>query len=371
MGLFNVTGRQRPIEQRAMQMVGHRFEQLEPLVDSFINKHNLAEKGVRMRFPTGIAGEVAGPRYNLSTKEVHLPELSKSVVLHELGHAADYTKGRLAKFRRIAEPLLERGILTALPVALIAGDRIKEMLPGTVDEIMGATLAATQLYPEAKASYLALNHIAKTEGRDAAKASLKRLAPLWGTYLLGVIPAVVGMALARKYMREARSDRDALVKDTVGPEIEKVGGVGKFLGDIVGFAREGGRDVAHVARQINNQSFSLIRQPGTMRKIVDASKAVGSSPDFVHGALISAVPASLAALYLYGTPSGKVIRDISEKEHNEERITDSRKGLPLVSRVNESWRQKHPAQFAGLVGIGAALSGGIMSKFLADLGRVL
>lgn len=386
LGLFDVEGRQRIVGRKDFEATARKFNELEKVVDSFIDKHNLVEKGVRMRFPTGLAGELGGSRYNISSKQVHLPELSKPIALHELGHAADYTKGRWARFRGVAEPMLERGVLTALPIALIAGDQIKEMLPGTIDdkaigfmqdhapEILGATLAATQLYPEAKASYLATKHIADTQGRVAAREAVKKLAPLWGTYLLGTIPAVIGMSLARKYMREARQDREQLLEKALpggATDIEKVSGALSWMKDIGSFFREGARDIGHVGKQVNKQSIDLIRQPGTMKKITNAAKAVGTDPEFVHGAIISAMPASLAALYLYGTNSGGIIRSRAAKENIEHMVTEKKTGIPVVSRINESWREQHPLQFAGLIAAGAALSGGIMSKFLSDLGRVV
>src|SRR5690606_41685263 len=60
--------------------------------------------------------------------------IDKEKVLHELGHAADFTGSRLGKIRGWAGPAISRGVSVALPIALVAGDRIKEMMPGTIDD---------------------------------------------------------------------------------------------------------------------------------------------------------------------------------------------------------------------------------------------
>lgn len=361
-------------------------------VDSFIDKHNLARKGVSLNLRHGPIN-MAGPRYEIPTKRVYLPSISKELALHELGHAADYTKGRLGKLRGFAEPLLMRGATIALPVALIAGDRIAELLPGTADdraikfmqdhapEIMGATIAATTLYPEGKASVLALQHIAKTEGRAAAIKSLKKLGPAWATYALGAIPAIVGLSLARKYMRNARGEK-AETEDLISAkmrELEKTSGFFSSLNPM-SFIREGvpaiarevrssAKDVGHVGKQIAQQARAMSNQPGMARRIGSAAKEVGTDPAFVHGALNAALPAAMASLYLYGSHSGKEIR---QRMDTEQIRSVSRGGVgSSEDKANDEWREKNPLLFAGLVAAGAAMSGGIMTKFFSDLARVL
>jgi hypothetical protein len=359
-------------------------------VDSFIDKHNLKAKGVTTHIKQGPLNWMLGPRYELASKRVYLPDVHKDIALHELGHAADYTKGRVGKTRAVMEPLLRRGAQLAIPTALIAGDRIKEMLPGTIDdkaiefmqnhapEIMGATLAATTLYPEAKASVLAVQHVAKTEGRQAAIKSLKRLGAGWGTYLLGAIPAVVGLSLARKYMREARAEKGE-TEDIVQAklrELEKTGGLITDIPKLVGSAARGirssGRDIAHVGAQIGQQSKKMVQDREVLRRIGAAAKEVGTDPTFIQGAVVSAVPAAMASLYLFGTDSGKEIRKRMDPADVARSYAQKDKGMALVTkRTDDKWREDNPLRFAGLVAAGAALSGGIMSKLFSDLARVL
>jgi len=388
MGLFNVSARVRDVgsaeDLAELQRAANKIPEIQNVVDSFIAKHDLARKGVRLNFHGGVLG---GNYYNPGTKEVFLKDIGRDKVLHELGHAADFTGSRLGKIRGKFGPILERGAYAALPIALIAGDRIKEMLPGTIDDkaisfmqdhapaIMGATLAATQLYPEAKASGLALQHIAKTEGPAAARAAFKRLGPAWATYLLGVVPPIVGMALARKYMREARAEKES------GQDIEKVGGAMRELVSGAGtFLRETGKDLHHVGKQITSQSAEMISQPGMGKRILDAAKNVGTSPEFVSGALSAAIPATLGALYLYGTEGGKHIRDrihpsdrtnFIAGRHDYELVNTIPTKLPGASLVHEKWREQHPLRFAGLVALGSAFAGGIAMKMMSDLRRVL
>lgn len=373
----------------------HKLRDITKTVDSFIDKHNLAKKGVTVNLKQGPLNWMLGPRYEIAKKRVYLPEISKDLALHELGHAADYTKGRIGKVRGTLEPILRRGAQIALPAALIAGDQIKEMLPGTVDDraiefmqrnapaIAGATIAATTLYPEAKASYLALKHIAKTEGRDAAFKSMKRLGAGWGTYVLGAIPTIVGLSLARKYMREARKekgDTEELVQQQLR-ELEKTSGMADLFKGVnpktlieqaARGVRSAGKDVVHVGEQVAQQSRQMIRNKEVMRRVGGAARSVGTDPTFVQGALISAVPATMASLYLYGTPAGKHIRARMDPAHVRKTQSGSEEGLALVhSRTDEKWREENPLKFAGLVAAGAAMSGGVMAKLFSDLAKVL
>ena len=363
LGMFDVTGRAQsqaqwlaPRMEEERFKVGRKLQEIEDITDSFIDKHNLKEKGVKIHLRQGpLSGTVSG-QYLPSTKRVYVPSIGKATLLHELGHAADYTT-RLGNIRRFVEPAIRRSMLIALPVALAAGDQIKEMIPGTIDDkaikfmqdnapgIMGATLAATVLYPEAKASYLAIKHVADKEGPAAARQIAKKLGPALGTYILGAIPAIIGMSLARKYMRQARKEK----------------------------AEMGGEEIAHVAKRIARNTAKMISEPGTMGNIVRAAKEVGASPEFVHGAIVSAVPAALGALYIYGTPSGDIVRKRMHQTQKKElfpheKVTGSG-GVQMVAK--EQWREQHPLRFAGLVALGAAMAGGIMTKFMRDLTPIL
>jgi len=382
MGLFKVSPRIRADLAIASPIFTDKMNEIAPVVESFMNKHKLIQKGVTVNFHRGALSGLVGPNYNVATKTVNFPIVGKAIALHELGHAADYTAGRIGKIRRFAEPILQRGVLTALPIALVAGDRIKEILPGTIDdkaiefmqdhapEILGATLAATQLYPEAKATGLALRHIAKVEGRHAAVEALKKLAPAFGTYLLGAIPAVVGMALARKYMREARGEKaevDSMVQQQMR-ELEKTSAI---LGETLKWGCGIAKDIGNLGRQVGVQTAELLKGPNLLRRIGQGAREVGTSPEFVMGSVASAIPATLGALYLYGTPAGKEVRQRISPEQLESSYTKRPKGVPFTQKVDDSWREQHPMRYAGLVAAGAALSGGILSKFFGDLLKVL
>lgn len=394
LGLFGIKARPHPVEAAATKagirprdvtkiekellerasLSSSKLDEMQHLVDGFIDKNKLKQKGVRISMSSGPLSGLGGGRYEIPTKRVTLPRVGKELALHELGHAADYTSGRLGKIRGWTEGALHKGVLLSLPIALAAGDEIKAMIPGTIDdraiefmqdnapEIMAATLAVTTLIPEAKASFLAVKHIKQVEGAAAGRKAAAKFLPLWGTHLLGAIPAVIGMALARKYMRGAREDK-SYVDDEIA-KLEKTSGmVREFV--------EGAKDIGHVAKELGIGTATLFKDPGTLRRIGRAAKATGQSPEFLWGAVGAAVPATLGALYMYGTPGGKVIRDRMHPETRDVLLGHSRNPAVLATADNESWRERNPAMFAGLVAAGAALSGGILSKFLHDVTRVL
>jgi hypothetical protein len=381
LGLFDIKQSHPPLQPQEVLENMEKFTKLDELdnvVDSFIGKHGLKEKGVRMNFQRGPLTGQGGGSYNPATKEVYLPHLGQEAVLHELGHAADYST-RVGRVRAYAEPAIQRGVLMALPIALAAGDRIKEMIPGTIDDktisfmqdhapgIMAATLAATTLYPEAKASITAIRHIRDLErlGRQPVGATMKavkRLTPLFGSYLLGAVPAVVGMALARKYMNQAREEKKELQFEAAR-QFEKAGSPLGFMSGI--------RQVGDVASQLASGTADLLRQPHTLRRMGAAAKEVGTSPEFIRGALGAAVPATLGALYMYGTPGGEELRSKLHPETQRKILKHRGVDIGPVAGTDDKWRGDHPLRFAGLVAMGAALSGGILSKFISDLTRTL
>ena len=368
MGLFDISGRPKTAPLGELQGVVKKLDEIHGVVDSFFEKHKLGDKGVTMNFRSGLLTSGFGPHYDLGTKKVFLPRVSKEIALHELGHAADYTGSTLGKIRAVADPLLRTAVMATIPIALIAGDEIAKAIPGTIDDkaihfmqdhapsIVGATLAATQLYPEAKASWLAFKHIDEVEGRAAALSSLKKLLPLWGSYLLNAIPPIVGMALARKYMREARARND---------QKEPTEKTASVVSAALGALKDTALDLGHVAKQLGHGVVELAKDPHVGRRIAGAAKEVGTSPDFVLGALSSAVPATAGALYLYGTEPGRIIR---QQIHSVGRTT---KEVFKTRPHDEQWRESHPAAFAGLVGLGAAMSGGLLHKMMNDLKQVL
>lgn len=368
-------------DPRVGELLGAQYNhlgELSEVVDSFIDKHDLARKGVKINLQNGPISGMGGGRYLPQTKEVYLPNVGPELALHELGHAADYTT-RMGKFRSYAEPVLSKGVMAALPIALAAGDHIKEMIPGTIDDkaiefmqqhapgIMAGTLAATSLYPEAKASILAIRHIRDLErlGQQPVGSTMraaKRLAPLFGSYVLGAIPAVVGMALAKKYMNQARAEKQEL-REHAARQFESIE---KSAGIVSGL-----RAITDVGHQVGKSAIDIMRQPHTLRRIGRAAKDVGTSPEFIHGALGAALPATLGALYMYGTPGGNEVRARLHPETRDRLLKHKPMDIGAGAHVNERWRNEHPLRFAGLVAMGAALSGGILSRFLHDLTRTL
>lgn len=380
MGLFDIEGRAKKIPTNDIYF--KKVDEIQPVVDSFIDKHNLKKKGVRLNIQHGFLSSQGGGSFSKANKNIFLPRVSKELALHELGHAADYTKG-FGKVRRFTEPAIRKSIMVALPIALAAGDRIKEMIPGTVDdkaisfmqdnapEIMAATLAATTLFPEAKASILALQHLRDMEqkGKQAKGTTLraaKKLLPMWGTYVLGAIPAVVGMSLARKFMRAAREEKAELKEDVEKriAEIEKNAGVYSNL-------MNGLADIGQIAKEVSKGTKELIVNKGTMGRIKNSAKHVGTSPEFIFGALTSAVPATLGALYMYGTPSGELVRGRLDQKATNAMVGVKRKKAPIAHSIEEEWRNENPLRFAGIVGLGAAMSGGIITKIMHDLTKAL
>ena len=375
---FGETAALHPEKTKAIIRQHEHLGELGDVVDSYINKHDLPRKGVRINLQNGPISGIGGGSYMPQTKEVYLPHLGSEVALHELGHAADYTT-RMGRFRSFAEPILSKGVMTALPIALAAGDQIKEIIPGTIDDkaiefmqqhapgIMAATLAATSIYPEAKASISAIRHIRDLErlGRQPAGATMraaKRLTPLFGSYILGAIPAVVGMALAKKYMNQARSEKKELREHAM----RQFQSIEKSAGIVSGF-----KAIADVGLQVGKSSIDIMKQPNTLRRIGQAAKDVGTSPEFIHGAMGAAIPATLGALYMYGTPGGAEVRSRLHPETRDRLLKHKSTDIGLGAHTNERWRDEHPLRFAGLVAMGAAMSGGILSRFLHDLTRTL
>jgi hypothetical protein len=172
-------------------------------------------------------------------------------------------------------------------------------------------------------------------------------------YVLSAIPPIVGMALARKYLRQARDHNE---------QAEKTAGV---VGEALGAIKDYALDLGHVAHELGSGVVELARDPQVGRRVATAAKEVGTSPGFVLGALTSAVPVTAGALYLYGTEPGRVIRQQVQK------VGRSPKELIGARPHDEKWREQHPAAFAGLVGLGAALSGGVLHTMIDDLKTVL
>jgi hypothetical protein len=360
---------------------GRTLERIQPEVDSFIKKHRLAEKGVKMELKrSGLLS--GGAHYNVLTKKVHLPVVEKGTMIHELAHAADFTGSKRGKFWGYARGPIQNAVLTSLPIALIAGDEIKKALPGTMDdraiefmqqnapELMGATLAATQLYPEAKASIMALQHIKQRSGPAAARAAAKTLIPAWGTYALATVAPLIGMSMARKYYNEAKR------KNQEEDGLDKEGGfIDSYARGLYRKAISTGEDLGHVAGQISRGTKELIEDPKRGARIRAAAKEVGTSPEFIAGALYTGIPAALATGYLYSQRHGQHARPKIERASEEmlQDILGTTSGTTerMKDKIPEEWKERHPALYASLVGAGAAFSGGVISKLMSDLAHAL
>ena len=177
------------------------------LIKSFLEKHDL--KDLRMKGAKFLEGPMSD-YYNHITHGAHLPSKSTAVSLHELGHAADI-RGSMAKtFGRA----LTGGMLGMLvPAAILAGKKIKEKHPDSIeDKVLSfvnehpyltttSALTIPTLYPEAKASLLALKHIAEKDPK-ALKDSTKILGKAYGTYLSLLLPALGAVFSAKHFEKK-------------------------------------------------------------------------------------------------------------------------------------------------------------------------
>jgi hypothetical protein len=346
------------------------FDAMSSVVDSFITDHKLDRK-IDISFKRGPLNR--RPSFDPIRNRVSLPRMSKATVLHELGHAADYNAKKFGRGRRVAGKIIKDMTLLSLPLAFIAGDEIARAIPGSIDdkvisfmqnnapEIAAATLAATHLVPEIQASRIAYKHVLKTEGPKAAKAVGKKLLLAFSSHMTSVIPTVVGLALARKYMRES-------------PEksVEKTAGVfTKVLDDMY----QSMDDLSHVSKAVFSGSKKLLKDPKRLQRVGRAAKAVGTSPDFAVGAISTGIPVGLGALYIHGRESGRIINERTPLKYKNkmpyEKARGAKSGMKVMGMEGDEIRRSNPLVFAGVAALGAALVGGITRKFIQDLRPLL
>lgn len=325
-------------------------------------------KGVEVHMRPRSLFFAGSPQFDRASNQVWLGRPDKYLGLHELGHAEDYAS-RLGKIRGFVEPILNRAGGIGIPLAVLAGRHIANALPGSTDdkvlsfvqehapELTAATLGAGTLLPEAKANINALRYVHETEGGKGVLRALKQLGPSFGTYLLGVGGSVAAAALARKYIREhggavAGQEKTAniigdIVQDVLLPMVRSAGNFGS---------------------QVGRQAKDLVTQPGTASRLARAAKEIAKSKDFAVGATSAAIPASLGALYLYGTPGGGEMRRALASD-----VIPGRAVAESVVPVHgdESWRTRHPGLYAALLGGGTALSAGTLGKIFADIRRAI
>ena len=357
-----------------------KVDQMKDVVDSFIDKHKLPEKGVTMSMRSGPLSFLAREYYDPKRKEIRIGKLNEPILLHELGHAADFTGSTTGKIRAKLGPAIKRIGFAAVPLALVVGDRMKETIPGSIDdkvisfvqdhapEIIGATLAATTLYPEAKASALALKHIKEVKP-EAFIPALKKLAPLFGTYLLGAIPAIVGASLGRKWLERARAEKGELKKEG-GLKLLK--GLGQTLRQIADSVVV---DVPLVAAQIGTEFSELMKRPDKWPVIRRAAKEFATDPETLMTGALHGVPAGIAAYYLLNTKGGEIIHEVGKKHVPKRTTFQVEKPLPrgvgLNIKPGDSTFRDNAALYAGVVALGSALSASLLGRVRSDIYRVL
>ena len=306
LGLFDLEAK--PKVHGIVRQDMHELARMSDTVDSFIDKYHLADKGVTMDFRYSPWAAVRGASYDQVSKVVTMPRASKEILLHELGHAADFTSraGAARVLRGTIPGLLLDGLI---PAAYFVGDEIKKAIPGSVDDkvidfaqkhgpaLAMLALATKTLYPEGKASYLAIKHIHDVEGAAAAKKAAAKLIPLFGTYALATLPVIAGFSLAKKYYYETHAKQEK----KAGAGIDFLRGSGQSLVDI-------GSKFTDVGTQMWRGLGELTRTPDPVHKLFAAGKTVVESPQFQAGAVYSALPAAVAAYASYGHPGGKAQR---------------------------------------------------------------
>ncbi len=332
-----------------------------------LDKYKLPEKGVTLSFRSTPLTSIRGPRYLPSTKEIILPEIGKETILHEIGHAAHMTKPGAGAFNLLRK-ILSTGANHAVPMALVAGDEMKKLFPGKVDDkvidfvqqnapaIIASTYAAAEVYPEVQATTRAVSHVYKTEGAAAAKSLFKKLLPPLMGSALPIIPAVVGMGLAKKWHRETKEKREKLEE-----MISKEAGV---WGDIKTISRMLGDHTSNLVSQVGQQTAKLLKSPGdeAMKRLYESGKNVVGSREFASGAAIAGIPSALFAYASYNNPYARTYIEKQRKLG---------KGSHKSEIKYHQARQKDNLMAPAVIGITAALSGGFLKKLFSDIQRVL
>ena len=129
---------------------------------------------------------------------VHIDRPTKKhVVLHELGHAADFKKFRRTK---------AIGRMAGIPAGIVgAGVLLKDDKKRKYAPAATAAGFAPLLWQEGKASILATKYVKETEGRRAAKRVAKPLLRAFGTYVTLPVGAALGVYTAGKLLNKTRT----------------------------------------------------------------------------------------------------------------------------------------------------------------------
>lgn len=364
-GLFKVTPK--PSDHLATEKNLQKLIEIQDSVNSMLDKYKLPKKGVTIGLTSGPLSRISGPSYDIATKEISIPILGKESFLHEIGHAGHMT-GKGAKAANLARTIIQKGANIAVPLSFVVGDEIQKMFPGKVDDkivkfvqdnapaIISSTYAAATLYPEVQATTRAVKHVYNTEGIAAAKKTFKKLLPPLLSYVIPVIPSIVGIGMARKWHREAK-EKEKELKGIM----EKESSIPAFV-SYFPHRRELWDHSAYIGRQILDQAKSLFRQPlkKVTKDIYEASKNVTKSPDFAVGASLTGIPAALGAYTLFNTPHGEMYREKSrrigfrgEEQHEKEKKYEKNIWAPVI------------------IGATAAISGGFLNKLMSDIYKVM
>lgn len=369
MGLFDAMPR--PVEgpgtfTRHVEDV-EQLKKIQKTVNLMLGKYGLPSKGVRMELTPGSLSRLTGPRYETLKKKIVLPDIEEAGVLHEIGHAAHLTKPG-ATTLNFARKLLHKGTHLAVPMAYIAGDEIKKMFPGKIDDkvidfiqqhapgIVASTYAASELYPEVQATTRAVKHVYDVKGAKAARETLKALLPPMASYALPLIPTMVGIGLARKWYMEAK-EKEADIEKMFPKEAGVASDIWKHIVSPLG------KDVSWLGGQLTHGAHELFHQPLSTvgKRLWKAGKHVAGSSDFATGAAMAGIPALTFGMINAATPHGKAYTRRLEK-------------IPYLDKETVKARkesEKNPFIIPAIMGITAAISGGLLSKFYGDIYKVM
>lgn len=372
-GLFNITPMaKRPGTTTIKLPDVDKLVDMQKSVNSMLEKYKLPEKGVTLSFRGGPITSLIGSKYSPPGKEVVLPRVSKHLALHEIGHAA-HLSGKFGLGGKVLRDTLHRGAMLSVPMAYIAGDEIKKMFPGEVDDkavdfiqknapaIVTATYSAASIYPEIQANARAISHVYKTEGKQAAKELTKKLLPRFMSYAVPLIPAMIGIGMAKKWHREAKENREKL---------EKEAGI---FSDIAKFMNRTRIHSGHAIKQIGPQAGELLELPTGkfVQRMYESGKSVLKSPEFAAGAALAGIPTALASYIRFNTPHGEAYAEKKRKYGVGKKFSYPGKGSPAAEIEYHSTRSQNSSMTPVVMGITAALSGGFLTKLFTDIGRVL
>lgn len=194
----------------------NQLKRMDPeLIDSFIKKHNLTEKGIRIAInPSQIKTPISG--YDPKGKRVFLETTSPGIALHELSHAKDFSKLPMLKTKALG--ITKKLTAAAIPLSIILGDRARghvgEKTEKVIDFIQEHPVATTMagytlptVIPEVAATTRAISHIKDIRGKEKAfEAFSKHLKVPMINYATAGIPLMIAGLVAKKILEKQRED---------------------------------------------------------------------------------------------------------------------------------------------------------------------